>query len=172
MSPSGKAWDSDSHIRGFETFHPSQINTKEYDPLAQSVEHLTFNQGVRSSNLRQNTMKRLVKTSRFLYFCDKKCDIAIIETGLGGRLDATNALTNVIASVITKIGLDHTAILGDSIEKITAEKCGIIKNVPVITSFNQCEGAMSVLGEHNPVIPDKESLKISKSDIYFTKDYF
>ncbi|MBQ3058169.1 MAG: bifunctional folylpolyglutamate synthase/dihydrofolate synthase [Clostridia bacterium] len=101
----------------------------------------------------------------FLYFCDKKCDIAIIETGLGGRLDATNALTNVIASVITKIGLDHTAILGDSIEKITAEKCGIIKNAPVITSFNQCEGAMSVLGEFNPIIPDKASLEILKSDI-------
>ena len=101
----------------------------------------------------------------FLYFCNKKCDIAIIETGLGGRLDATNALTNVIASVITKIGLDHTAILGDSIEKITAEKCGIIKNAPVITSFNQCEGAMSVLGVYNPIIPDKASLKILKSDI-------
>lgn len=101
----------------------------------------------------------------FLYFSDKKCDIAIIETGLGGRLDATNALTNVIASVITKIGLDHTAILGDTIEKITAEKCGIIKNAPVITSFNQTENALSVLSGYNPIIPQKSELKILKSDI-------
>ena len=106
-----------------------------------------------------------ITATAFLYFSEKKCDIAIIETGLGGRLDATNSLTNVIASVITKIGLDHTAILGDTIEKITAEKCGIIKNAPVITSFNQTEAALSVLGEYNPVIPQKDELEILKSDI-------
>lgn len=106
-----------------------------------------------------------ITATAFLYFCDKKCDIAIIETGLGGRLDATNSLSNVIASVITKIGLDHTAILGDTIEKITAEKCGIIKNAPVITSFNQTEEALSVLGEYNPIIPQKNELEILKSDI-------
>ena len=71
----------------------------------------------------------------FLYFSQENCDIAIIETGLGGRLDATNTLENVIANVITKIGLDHTAVLGDTIEKIAYEKCGIIKNCPVITSM-------------------------------------
>ncbi len=101
----------------------------------------------------------------FLYFSDKKCEIAVIETGLGGRLDATNTLSNVIASVITKIGLDHTAVLGDTIEQITKEKCGIIKNVPVITSYNQSVEAMSVLKEYNPIIPDKNDLKILKSDI-------
>lgn len=106
-----------------------------------------------------------ITATAFLYFSDKKCDIAIIETGLGGRLDATNSLSNVIASVITKIGLDHTAILGDTIEKITAEKCGIIKNAPVITSFNQTEKALSVLGKYNPIIPQKNELKILKSDI-------
>lgn len=106
-----------------------------------------------------------ITATAFLYFSDKKCDIAIIETGLGGRLDATNSLTNVIASVITKIGLDHTAILGDTIEKITAEKCGIIKNAPVITSFNQTDEALSVLGKYSPIIPQKNELKILKSDI-------
>ena len=76
----------------------------------------------------------------FLYFKDKKVDVAVIETGLGGRLDATNALQNVAASVITKIGLDHTAVLGETIEKITAEKCGIIKkNAPVITVCDEDE---------------------------------
>lgn len=106
-----------------------------------------------------------ITATAFLYFSDKKCEIAVIETGLGGRLDATNALTNVMVSVITKIGLDHTAVLGDTIEQITAEKCGIIKNAPVITSFNQPKGAMNILGSYNPVIPQKSQLEILKSDI-------
>ncbi|MBV7440317.1 bifunctional folylpolyglutamate synthase/dihydrofolate synthase [Weeksellaceae bacterium TAE3-ERU29] len=63
----------------------------------------------------------------FSYFAHKKVDIAIIETGLGGRLDATNII-NPELSVITNIALEHTAILGDTLEKIAFEKAGIIKN--------------------------------------------
>ena len=123
-----------------------------------------YAQKVKETQIKLNEFEFITATA-FLYFSNKKCDIAIIETGLGGRLDATNSLTNVIASVITKIGLDHTAILGDTIEKITAEKCGIIKNAPVITSFNQTDKAMSVLGGYNPIIPAKNLLKVLKSDI-------
>jgi dihydrofolate synthase / folylpolyglutamate synthase len=68
----------------------------------------------------------------FEYFSEKNVDIAIIETGLGGRLDSTNIITPVL-SVITNIGYDHMNILGDSLEKIAIEKAGIIKKkVPVI----------------------------------------
>ncbi|RYM32572.1 bifunctional folylpolyglutamate synthase/dihydrofolate synthase [Brumimicrobium glaciale] len=66
------------------------------------------------------------------YFYEQKCDIVVVETGLGGRLDATNVIAPEL-SVITNIGLDHVAILGDTREKIASEKAGIIKqNVPVI----------------------------------------
>ncbi|TNF47190.1 MAG: bifunctional folylpolyglutamate synthase/dihydrofolate synthase [Bacteroidetes bacterium] len=66
------------------------------------------------------------------HFKNEKCDICIIETGLGGRLDATNVITPEI-SVITTISLEHTAILGDTIEKIAEEKAGIIKSAtPVL----------------------------------------
>lgn len=102
----------------------------------------------------------------FLYFESQKCDIAVIETGLGGRLDATNSLNNLVANVITKIGLDHTAILGDTIEKITHEKCGIIKDCPVITTPYQPEEACTVLQKYNPIIPDVNDLKVIKSDIF------
>jgi dihydrofolate synthase/folylpolyglutamate synthase len=68
----------------------------------------------------------------FKYFADKEVDIAIIETGLGGRLDATNVL-HPLVSVITSIGKDHTEQLGNSIKSIAWEKAGIIKrNIPVV----------------------------------------
>ena len=68
-----------------------------------------------------------------LYFAKQEVDIAIIETGLGGRLDATNAIDRPLACVITAMGLDHTEYLGDTLAKIAAEKAGIIKpQVPVI----------------------------------------
>jgi dihydrofolate synthase/folylpolyglutamate synthase len=68
----------------------------------------------------------------FDYFERQKVDIAVIETGLGGRLDSTNVITPIL-SVITNIGFDHMDILGNTLEKIAAEKAGIIKfNVPVV----------------------------------------
>ncbi len=82
----------------------------------------------------------------FLYFYEEKCDFAVIEVGLGGRFDATNVLSSPKASVITSISLDHTKILGDTLPKITFEKCGIIKEgVPVVTSANQNSEVLSVI---------------------------
>ena len=70
----------------------------------------------------------------FLYFYDKKVDIAVIETWLGGRLDSTNVITPLV-SVITNVGIEHTEYLGNTIKKIAIEKSGIIKNnVPVVTA--------------------------------------
>ncbi len=66
------------------------------------------------------------------YFIECNCEMCIIETGLGGRLDSTNIITPIL-SVITNISLDHTAILGDTLEKIAFEKAGIIKpNIPAV----------------------------------------
>ncbi len=70
----------------------------------------------------------------FLWFANKDIDYAVIEVGLGGRYDATNIITPLLA-VITNVTLDHTDILGDTVEKIAFEKAGIIKtNVPVVTA--------------------------------------
>jgi dihydrofolate synthase/folylpolyglutamate synthase len=70
----------------------------------------------------------------FEYFAEKKCDIAIIETGLGGRLDSTNVIRPEL-SIITNIGWDHMALLGNTLPAIAAEKAGIIKNeTPVVIS--------------------------------------
>ena len=75
----------------------------------------------------------LITAVAFEYFRRQKCDVVVLEAGLGGRLDSTNIIDTPILSVITGIALDHTAILGDTVEKIAAEKAGIIKcGVPVI----------------------------------------
>lgn len=82
----------------------------------------------------------------FKYFADKQCDIVVLEVGLGGRLDATNVIENPKASVIVKIDLDHTGVLGDTIEKIAAEKCGIIKRqCPVVTTTSNAPSVMQVI---------------------------
>jgi dihydrofolate synthase/folylpolyglutamate synthase len=66
------------------------------------------------------------------HFIESKCDICVIETGLGGRLDSTNIISPIL-SIITHIGMDHVAILGDTLEKIAFEKAGIIKpKIPVV----------------------------------------
>lgn len=74
----------------------------------------------------------LTTAMAFLYFAEKKVDVAVIETGLGGRLDCTNIITPDL-SVITNISFDHTHLLGNTLEKIAFEKAGIIKaGIPVV----------------------------------------
>ena len=78
------------------------------------------------------TFFEYVTALAFVYFAEEKVDVAVLETGLGGRLDATN-VAHPILSIITSISFDHTAILGDTLEEITREKAGIIKKrVPVV----------------------------------------
>ncbi|MGB7874302.1 MAG: folylpolyglutamate synthase/dihydrofolate synthase family protein, partial [Anaerolineales bacterium] len=80
----------------------------------------------------------------FLYFARQGCDAAVIEVGLGGRLDATNIVTPRV-SVITSLSLDHTLVLGDTLADIAGEKAGIIKpGVPVVSS-SQKDDALKVL---------------------------
>jgi dihydrofolate synthase/folylpolyglutamate synthase len=86
--------------------------------------------GVKKNNI---TFFETVTAMAFKYFAESKVDIAIVETGLGGRLDATNVLRPLV-SVITTIGLEHTQILGSSLEKIAYEKGGIIKKgIPCVS---------------------------------------
>jgi len=96
----------------------------------------------------------------FDYFAKEKVDVAIIEVGLGGRLDSTNIITPEIA-VITNIGLDHVQILGDTLPKIASEKAGIIKPaIPV------------VVGERQPEIEHVflEKAKTLGAEIHFASD--
>ena len=96
----------------------------------------------------------------FDYFAKEKIDIAVIEVGMGGRLDATNIILPLV-SVITNIGLDHTQFLGNTLAAIASEKAGIIKsNIPVVIG--------EFTTETQPVFLAKA--KENKSDLYFASD--
>lgn len=82
-----------------------------------------------------STFFEMTTAMAFLYFKDQKIDVAVIETGLGGRLDATNVIIPEL-SIITTVGIDHSEQLGDTIESIAAEKAGIIKTkIPCLTAI-------------------------------------
>lgn len=92
------------------------------------------------------TQFELITAVAFLWFAQKQCDVVVLECGLGGRLDSTNVIKEPLCSVITKISLDHTDILGDTVEKIAVEKAGIIKpGCPVILAANQPKEAVTVV---------------------------
>ena len=93
----------------------------------------------------QPTEFEVITAAAMLCFKKAKCDIVVLEVGLGGRFDATNIIDTPLCSVITSISLDHTQVLGNTVSKIAFEKCGIIKKGGVtVTSSNQNSEALSV----------------------------
>ncbi len=94
----------------------------------------------------QPTEFEVITAAAMLCYKKENCDIVVLEVGLGGRFDATNIIDTPLCSVITSISLDHTQVLGDTVSKIAAEKCGIIKeNGITVTSSNQNKDALSVI---------------------------
>ena len=110
----------------------------------------------------------LITALAFLYFAEKKCDFVVLECGLGGRLDATNVIKTPILSVITGIALDHTAILGDTEEKIAAEKAGIIKSGVPVLWCGAHKGAEQVISEKCAEM-GAEFIKVDRSDMNIKK---
>ena len=99
--------------------------------VEEDVKKTLHNAGLEYGKL---TVFEVYTAAAYLYFAGKQPDYVVLETGLGGRLDSTNTLEKPLVSVITQVGLDHTAQLGNTIFKIAREKAGIIKpGVPVVS---------------------------------------
>ena len=103
----------------------------------------------------------------FLWFAREKCDLVVLETGLGGRCDATNVVPHKLVAAITKIGYDHMEVLGDTLDKIAAEKAGIIKEGTIVVNYpDQPAEAMGPIltaaaEAHTSIItPDKDDLTL------------
>ncbi len=138
------------------------ISDKDVNKLIKRIVTIEKQEGIKL------TFFETITVMAFIYFKEQEVDYVVLETGLGGRLDATNTCTPII-SVITRIGKDHTAILGKKIKEITMEKAGIIKEgIPVVTS-NEGE-ALEVIRK---VCKEKncELIISEEADLDFEADY-
>lgn len=120
----------------------------------------------------------LITAIAFLYYKEERCDVVVLECGLGGRLDATNLIDAPLCSLITGISLDHTKILGDTVEAIAAEKAGIIKCGSPVIFGGDSEVAAEVIRNHAEQSGSKfyrtehSAIKIKRADLDGTKfDY-
>ncbi|MBE6538123.1 MAG: bifunctional folylpolyglutamate synthase/dihydrofolate synthase [Ruminococcaceae bacterium] len=126
----------------------------------------------------------IVTAIGFLYFAAHRCDAVVLECGLGGRFDATNVIDPPMVALIMSIGLDHTELLGDTEEKIAAEKCGIIKRgTTEVISYPQSPDVMRVISEScinsgcRISVPQRSEIRLNKASLggldfsYKGKDY-
>lgn len=142
-------------------------NMIEKNELAECVERVKEAIEKLSVQDIQPTEFEAVTAAAFLYYEKKKCDFVVLEVGLGGRLDSTNVINAPYVSVITSVSMDHTAILGDTIEKIASEKSGIIKfGAETVVYPFQDEKAMEIIRKtcedkcNSLKIPDINRLEI------------
>lgn len=158
------------HITGFGERMQIDFNRISEDEIVYQVEKLF----PLVEKLRENgdviTEFEFVTAIAFNWFAEKNCDVVVLETGLGGRFDSTNVIHTPLCSVITSISLDHTAVLGDTLDKIAAEKCGIIKdNGNTVFAFQEDEVNNRVVQtayERNNVLYNPIHLPVTKSDIH------
>ncbi len=116
----------------------------------------------KAHGLRRATFFEISTGIAFQYFADEAIDIALIEVGMGGRWDATNVVIPLL-SVITRIGIDHTEFLGDTLAEIANEKAGIIKPGRAVISAPQEAEAMAVLeAVSEPIIHSAEAVSIAR----------
>lgn len=118
-----------------------------------------------SEGLQHPTPFEIETAMAFLLFYQKECDIVVLETGMGGELDATNIIENTLISVITGIGRDHMGFLGDTLEEIAAQKAGIIKKDAVVISALQEKGVTTVLEDVARRKQAKEIRFLNEKDI-------
>ncbi len=152
-----------------------QYNGKmiEHGELAQAVDTVKAVIDTLNAEGIEPTEFEAITAAAFVYFVRKQCDIVVLETGLGGKFDATNIINAPYASVIMSVSFDHMAVLGDTLPKIAAEKCGIIKfgsttvcypeQVPEVMSIikKTCEEKQNKL-----IIPDLSALSVIRESIH------
>lgn len=119
------------------------------------------------------TVFELITASAFCWFAEERCDIAVLEVGLGGRFDATNVIPAPLCAVVNVIDLDHTELLGSTYAEIAFEKCGIIKRGSAVVSFpRQRPEAMAVIARRSAeegcrlVTPDLSALQVSSRTVF------
>ncbi len=147
-----------------------QINGKHIpdEKLAEIVERI---KPIADAMADGATEFELITAAAFVWFAEENCDIVVLETGLGGRLDATNIIKTNECAVITNIGIDHTDYLGNTLEEIAYEKACILKAGRPVVAYASERGAMDVLTAYalqhgNPMtVADFEAIEPVTADL-------
>ncbi|MGN0635749.1 MAG: bifunctional folylpolyglutamate synthase/dihydrofolate synthase [Acutalibacteraceae bacterium] len=145
------------------------------DALAQIIERIRPVADALRENGEPPTEFEVITAAAFLHYARQKCDMVVLETGLGGRLDSTNIIPCPEVSVITSVSLDHMAVLGNTVAEIAAEKCGILKDGGTVVTYPfQDPEALEVIRRtaeerrNTLIIPDGASIECRQESIYGT----
>lgn len=147
------------HLIDFEeriTVNNVQINKSDVERLGNTLLSIDFGM--------KPTMFDYCMAMALLYFKEQFCDIMIMETGLGGRLDSTNAIGTPEVTILTKIGYDHMAILGNTLSEIAAEKAGIIKPDTFLVAESQEPAALDVICKEIEKVKNLDYYIVNHSD--------
>lgn len=137
ISPTVKDYRERFQVNGREITQSGLC--KYLEPVKEAVERMV------AEGMAHPTLFEVETAVAFLYFLDKECDLVVLETGLGGALDATNVVNTTLAAVFASISMDHMEILGESLEEIALAKAGIIKNRCYVISVKQEPEVMKIL---------------------------
>lgn len=151
-----------------------QINGGMIDD-SQLAEYITNTSKLMEENALQVSEFAFITAVALQYFADNGCDIVVLETGMGGRFDATNIIPSPLCCAFTSISLDHTQYLGNTIEEIALEKCGIIKSGTTVISApnDKAENIIKAEAEKNNVklVICEKADKTKKGFVYKNREY-
>jgi dihydrofolate synthase/folylpolyglutamate synthase len=152
------------------TINRMPISPEEYQACKEKV--LEVAKDLPKYGVREASQFELETAIAYEYL-STRCNVALIEVGMGGRLDATNVLHNKVLSVITSISLDHTQYLGNTLESITTEKCGIIqRGVPTVTTTQLSEVSHTIESICSKMdSPLSVANRLGISNVALTEDY-
>lgn len=131
----------------YEKYCISGVNISEAEYEALMSEVICKCQEMKGEGFNHPTIFEIETAAAFYYFAKENCDYVVLETGMGGREDATNVISNTEVSVLTSIAMDHMKFLGDTIEEIAYQKGGIIKKNSKAVLYNQNENVNKVISD-------------------------
>lgn len=163
-------YTSPSVFEYLEIFKINNVNisTEDYSDVMTTIsEKITI---MKNENLPEPTAFEIETALAFEYFKRQACDIVLIETGLGGRYDATNVVNSPICSVITSISMDHMNFLGNSLYEIASNKAGIIKSGGTVITTHQENEAMEAIITEAKKVNSKVIVSKAPTNIIFSLD--
>ena len=150
------------YVKDDSTGEIDQADLDKYSDMVKKAREQMVSEGLCD----EPTEFELITAICFLYFADRQIDVAVLEVGLGGRLDSTNVIKDPMVTVITAMGLDHTGVLGNTISEITAEKAGIFKEGSPAVCFEP--DLMILPDEMKPVVRSTLISKAAEKSVNIT----